>query len=92
MCKKVSDSWGTTLNKGSEILEGYNNPVTALNYNMFSKRCAFVPAVLLLHVCSEFLTENQACLPEVLHLDGLACVHVADVKDVIGKKVYIISI
>ena len=69
--KDSTDSWGSLV-RGTWVFSGlyYDRDGTnPLKYKLMTRKTAIVPAVLVVYICSEMITNNDIALLESLHLD-----------------------
>jgi hypothetical protein len=76
--KDSTDSWGSLV-RGTWVFSGlyYDRDGTnPLQYKLMTRKTAIVPAVLVVYICSEMITNNDIALPESLHLDILESINI----------------
>lgn len=72
--RDISDDWGCTFTRGSEILKGfYYNRInnSPYKYKLIKRRKAIVHVVAVKFVCVELRACDEIKVPESLHLDIL---------------------
>ena len=71
----VTDTWGTSLPKGTEIFEGlYYDLEHGFSYKLIPNRRAVVPAAALVYVCAEIEASSSIILPKSLYVDIMSTV------------------
>ena len=71
LSKDSTDSWGVTLERGTEVFSGlyYDRDQTnPLKYQLVARKTTIIPAVSVVYICSEMNANNGIVLPETLCL------------------------